>query len=86
MAFFWCARICASDCIPPLVVELVGAVPKSSEPWFRLITDARVSNKELGHWPVRYWTVLETAASLRRYALMCADDAKDAYHLSAFAG
>jgi len=74
------------DCNPPLVVEPVGAVPKSSEPWFRLITDARVSNKELGDWPVRYWTVLETAASLRRYALMCADDAKDAYHLSAFAG
>lgn len=75
-----------SDCDPPLVVEPVGAVAKSSEPWYRLITDARRSNMELDEWPVRYWTVLEAAAALRTCALLCADDAKDAYHLSAFAG
>ena len=53
---------------------------------YGLINDARKSNKELDEWPVRYWTVLEAAAGLRYGALMCADDAKDAYHLSAFAG
>ncbi len=36
-----------SNCDPPLLVEPVGAVAKSSEPWFRLITDARRSNTEL---------------------------------------
>ena len=75
-----------ADCIPPLVIEPVGAVAKNSEPWYRLIMDARKSNKELDDWPVRYLTVLEAAAGLRYGALMCADDAKDAYHLSAFAG
>gem|GEM_PF-2417476 len=75
-----------ADCIPPLVVEPVGAVAKNSAPWYRLIMDARKSNTELDDWPVRYLTVLEAAAGLRYGALMCADDAKDAYHLSAFAG
>ncbi len=75
-----------SDCPPPLMIEPVGAVPKSSPPGYRLITDARISNKDLDEWPVRFWTVLEAAAGLRYGALMCADDAKDAYHLSAFAG
>ena len=74
------------DCSPPLVIEPVGAVPKSSPPGYRLITDARISNQDLDEWPVRYWTALEAAAGLRYGALMCADDAKDAYHLSAFAG
>lgn len=76
----------SADCIPPLIVEPVGAVAKNSAPWYRLIMDARKSNKELDDWPVRYLTVLEAAAGLRYGALMCADDAKDAYHLSAFAG
>lgn len=74
------------ECNPPLVVEPVGAVPKNSPPGYRLITDARISNKDLDEWPVRYWSVVEAAAGLRYGALMCADDAKDAYHLSAFAG
>lgn len=73
-------------CPPPLVIEPVGAVEKSTDPYYRLITDARLSNDELDEWPVRYWTVLEAAAGLSYGALMCADDAKDAYHLSAFAG
>ena len=68
------------------MIEPVGAVPKSSPPGFRLITDARISNMDLDEWPVRYWTALEAAAGLRYVELMCADDAKDAYHLSAFAG
>ena len=74
------------DCSPPLVIEPVGAVPKSSPPGYRLVTDARISIQDLDEWPVRYWTALEAAAGLRYGALMCADDAKDAYHLSAFAG
>lgn len=73
-------------CPPPLVIEPVGAVEKGTDPYYRLITDARLSNEELDEWPVRYWTVLEAAAGLSYGALMCADDAKDAYHLSAFAG
>ena len=67
-----------ADCIPPLVVEPVGAVAKTSAPWYRLLMDARKSNMELDDWPERYLTVLEAAAGLHYGALMCADDAKDA--------
>ena len=40
---------------------------------------------KLDEWPVWYWTALEAAADLRYGALMCADDAKNAYLLSEFA-
>ena len=42
--------------------------------------------QDFDEWPVRFWTIQEAAAGLRYVALMCANDAKDAYYLSVFAG
>ncbi len=44
------------------------------------------SNLSLGEWHVRFMNALEMASALRYGAITCADDAHDAYHLSAFAG
>ena len=74
------------DCPTPLIVEPLGAVPKSTPPYWRLISDARKSNKSLGEWPVRFMNAQEMASALTYGAIACADDAHDAYHLSAFAG
>lgn len=73
-------------CPPPLVVEPLGAVAKNTPPYWRLISDARRSNLGVGEWPVRFMNALEMASALRYGAMACADDAHDAYHLSAFAG
>lgn len=73
-------------CAPPLVVEPLGAVEKSTAPFYRLISDARRSNKCLGKWPVRCMNLKDLASALDYGALMSGDDVNDAYHLSPFAG
>lgn len=73
-------------CDPPLVIEPLGAVEKSSAPFYRLISDARRSNKCLGKWPVRCMNLKDMASALDYGAIMSGDDVNDAYHLAPFSG
>jgi hypothetical protein len=73
-------------CRPPLIVEPLGAVEKGTAPFYRLISDARRSNKNLGKWPVRCMNIKEMVSALDYGAIMSGDDVNDAYHLSPLAG
>lgn len=75
-----------SSCNPPLIIEPIGAVQKSTPPFWRMISDARRSNTSIGKWPIRCMNLQEMISALDFGAIMCADDVQDAYHLSAFAG
>ena len=70
----------------PLIVEPLGAVEKGTAPFYRLISDARRSNKNLGKWPVRCMNIKEMVSALDYGAIMSGDDVNDAYHLSPLAG
>ena len=74
------------SCPAPLIVEPLGAVEKSTQPYYRLISDARRSNKCLSKWSVRCMNLLDMAAALDYGAKMSGDDVNDAYHLSPFGG
>jgi hypothetical protein len=73
-------------CPTPLFIEPLGAVDKATDPWHRLILDARLSNKLQGPWGVWYSSVYQLAAMLDVCDIMLAEDLEDAYHLSIFAG
>ena len=74
------------SCPPPLVVEPLGAVEKSTAPFYRLISDARRSNKCLSKWAVRCMNLSDMASALDYGAIMSGDDVNDAYHVSPFGG
>ena len=70
----------------PLYIEPCGAVKKSSDPWFRLITDGRVGNGIYAPWSVVYHTLRDVALVLVRCDFMFCKDIANAYHSGAFAG
>jgi hypothetical protein len=74
------------SCPPPIIVDPLGAVPKSGPDKYRLISDARESNTYVDDWGVCYWTVDDLADKLDWCDIMWGDDWKDAYHLSVLAG
>jgi len=75
-------------CPPPLFVEPLGAVDKAMDPFWRLILDARISNKYYDEWGVWYLSIAQAAltALLDKCDIIFAEDLVDAYHLSVFAG
>ena len=73
-------------CPPPLFVEPLGAVDKATDPFWRLILDARISNKYHDDWGVWYLSIAALAALLDECDIIFAEDLVDAYHLSVFAG
>ena len=73
-------------CPPPLFIEPLGAVEKATDPFWRLILDARLSNAFHDMWGVWYHSAASLAALLDVCDVMFAEDLEDAYHLSAFAG
>ena len=70
----------------PLYIEPCGAVKKSSDPWFRLITDGRVGNGIYAPWSVVYHTLRDVALVLVRCDFMFCKDIANAHHSGAFAG
>jgi hypothetical protein len=62
-------------CPTPLFIEPLGAVDKATDPWYRLIPDARLSNKLQGPWGVWYSSVSQFAALLDVYDIMFAGPA-----------
>ena len=64
----------------PLMIMPLGAVPKSSPPFYRLITDARPQNVFLADWPVVYNAIREVCESAGPCAVLFSFDLSDAYH------
>ena len=79
-------EIVPPGCPLPLFIEPLGAVDKATDPFWRLILDARLSNEHHDEWGVWYLSVSALAALLDHCDVMFAEDLEDAYHLSAFAG
>ena len=80
------AEMVPRHCPLPLFIEPLGAVDKATDPWWRLILDARISNEYQDAWGVWYNSASALAALLDYCDIMFAEDLEDAYHLSAFAG
>jgi hypothetical protein len=79
-------EIVPRNCPPPLFIEPLGAVDKATDPWWRLILDARLSNEFHDPWGVWYFSAAQLAALLDHCDIMFAEDLEDAYHLSIFSG
>ena len=80
------AELVPRNCPLPLFIEPLGAVDKATDPWWRLILDARISNEMQDPWGVWYFSIAQLAAMLDICDIMFAEDLEDAYHLSIFAG
>ena len=64
----------------PRGVIACGAVPKSTPPGKRLITDYRVTNIYQDPWPVKYISIRSIALSIKRGAMFWATDLAAAYY------
>ncbi len=73
-------------CPLPLFIEPLGAVDKATDPFWRLILDARISNEYQDPWGVWYFSISALAALLDVCDIMFAEDLEDAYHLCIFSG
>ena len=70
----------------PVAVTPLSAVDKNSDPWWRLVQDARCPNKGAVPWGVKYYTAVELSVLLGYGDFMFAEDCEDAYHLSLVPG
>ena len=69
------------DAPPPLIIEPQGYVPKKGKVKFRNITDARIGNKTLDDWGVRYFSARDFGDALTPCAIAFVDDVTEGYHL-----
>jgi hypothetical protein len=67
-------------------VSLRGAVPKSSPPWKRLITDYRVTKIYQDPWPVKYISVRAISLAIKRNAMFWSRDLAAAYYNGTLGG
>ena len=65
----------------PHCILAVGAVPKNSHPFRRLVTDARPINVFAEKWRVKYTTVQDICLFLTLCALIWIRDLCNTYHL-----
>ncbi len=79
-------EIVPRGCPLPLFIEPLGAVDKTTSPFWRLILDALLSNEFQDPWGVWYFSVWQLAALPDHGDVMFAEDLEDAYHLSIFSG
>ena len=70
----------------PIAILPIGAVPKSTPPWWRLILDCRYSNKFIDPWPVRYLSLAGLSLLLSRNSFFCVEDIQAAYLLTRLGG
>mmetsp|Transcript_37009 Transcript_37009/g.98320 ORF Transcript_37009/g.98320 Transcript_37009/m.98320 type:complete len:1072 (+) Transcript_37009:2523-5738(+) len=73
------------DVLPALILPC-GAVPKSTFPFYRLITDARPANHLIRDWGVSYTSVSQLCDLLCPRDWTWGSDIEDAYHLVPYAG
>ena len=74
------------DVPPPIIVEPQSAVPKQGKDVFRNVTDARVGNKGLEEWGVRYHSARDFGDGLSPCAIAFVEDVAEAYHINYLAG
>ena len=70
----------------PLAILPIGAVPKSTAPWWRLILDCRYSNRFIDPWPIRYLSMAMLSLLLSKNCFFCVADIKAAYLLTRLGG
>ena len=70
----------------PTIIEPKGAVPKKGPDKYRDISDARIGNKSLEDWGVRYFTLRDLADGLSPRSIMFGHDISDGYHLAVLTG
>ena len=74
-----------AQCLPANISPL-AAVDKSTDPFYRMVQDAREPNEGVAPWKVKYYTVVDLAMMLDYGDIMFALDFSDAYHLTALPG
>jgi hypothetical protein len=67
-------EIVPRNCPLSLFIEPLGAVDKSTPPWWRLILDARISTEFQDAWGVWHFSVSQLAALLDVCDIMFAED------------
>ncbi len=72
------------NCPLPLFIEPLSAVDKATDPFWRLILDARISNEFQDPWGVWYFSISALTSLLDVNDIMFAEDLDDAYHLCIF--
>ena len=70
----------------PIIIEPVGAVPKSSHPLYRLITDARLDNHIYAAWGSVCHSVDDAALSLKPLDFCFCVDIANAHLTASFVG
>ena len=70
----------------PLAIMAVSAVPKSTDPFWRLVTDARPVNVFADKWNVKYISIKSLRLILGPKSLFWTVDLKSAYHLCVLGG
>ena len=73
-------------CRLPMCILACGAVPKSTAPMFRLITDFRPTNKFVDAWPVKYISLKGLSLILTRNSIFWWRDLDCAYLQSVLGG
>ena len=66
----------------PQNILALNAVPKNTEPFYRLVIDARPANAHLAPWSVRYDTLDQIRLLVQPRDILITLDAKDAYHIT----
>ena len=74
-----------ASCLPATISPL-AAVEKATDPFFRLVQDAREPNEGVAPWKVNYYTVRDLAMMVDYGDILFALDFRDAYHLTALQG
>ena len=65
---------------PPIIVSPLSVVDKNSDPWFRLVQDARESNEGVSPWPVRYQSISDLGVLLDYADFVFIEDLRTSYH------
>jgi hypothetical protein len=70
----------------PQNILALNAVPKNTDPFYRLVIDARPANVHLAPWSVRYDTLDQIRLLVQPRDILITLDAKDAYHITPDSG
>ena len=76
----------ARHCRLPLCILAVGAVPKSTAPLWRLVTDCRPINEFADDWRVKYVSLKSLKLIIGKNCLFWVVDLESAYHLCVLGG
>jgi hypothetical protein len=70
----------------PLCILPIGAVPKNTPPYWRLVLDCRYTNRYVDPWPVKYLSMATLSLLLSWNCLFCVADIQAAYLMTQLGG